>query len=108
MIKNSLSEMTRGWFVGAFSPSVLFTRDVEVAVKYYKAQDVEQPHFHKVATEITVVLSGTVVMNGQRFVTGDIVTVVPGEVVYFSALEDSSTVVVKIPGVDGDKYPVLP
>jgi quercetin dioxygenase-like cupin family protein len=104
VIENKLSEMTRGWFVGAFSPTVIFTRDVEVGIKYYKSGEQEQAHFHKVATEITVVLTGKVRMNDRIFVSGDIITVSPGETVSFSALEDSTTVVVKVPGASNDKY----
>lgn len=96
--------MVRGWFVGNFKPSVFSTDSVEVAVKKYKAGDKEAAHYHKIATEITVVTSGRVRMNDQEFVEGDIVIVEPEEVVSFEALEDSGNVVVKIPAVPGDKY----
>jgi hypothetical protein len=47
--------MTRGWFIGNFTPSVLPSDDVEVAVKNYQAGDKEEPHYHKIATEITCI-----------------------------------------------------
>lgn len=31
-----LEDMTKGWFIGNFNPSLLKTNDVEVAVKSYK------------------------------------------------------------------------
>ena len=96
--------MTRGWFVGNFSPTAFPTENVEVAIKSYKAGDKEAAHYHKVATEITVVTSGRVRMNEQEFTNGDIVIVQPGEVVSFEALENSSNVVVKVPAVLEDKY----
>ena len=34
-----LDDMTKGWFVGNFEPTVLNTEDVEVAVKKYKKGD---------------------------------------------------------------------
>jgi len=51
-----LSDMVRGWFIGDFSPTVLATKAVEVGVKLYKAGDSEERHFHKIATEVTVIL----------------------------------------------------
>lgn len=96
--------MTRGWFVGNFSPTAFSTENAEVAVKSYKAGDKEAAHYHKIATEITVITSGRVRMNKREFAVGDIVVVRPGEVVEFEALENSSNVVVKIPAVLCDKY----
>jgi len=99
-----LDEMTRGWFVGDFTPSLLKTRDVEVAVMRYKAGDAEKKHFHKIATELTVITQGEVEMNGRRYVTGDIIVMEPGEVTDFKAVTDAITTVVKIPGAVNDKY----
>lgn len=99
-----LNEMTRGWFVGNFEPSVLVTNEVEVAVKRYEKGAYEAAHFHKVATEITVILSGRVFMCGQEFQKDAILVLTPGEVTDFTALEDSVCVVVKYPGAINDKY----
>lgn len=49
-----LRDMKRGWFIGDFEPSLLKTRDCEVAVKSYRHGDHEGKHFHKIATEFTV------------------------------------------------------
>ena len=70
-----LTDMVRGWFVGDFSPTVLSTKAVEVGVKLYKAGASEERHFHKIATEVTVILSGRVRMNGVEFGSGDIITI---------------------------------
>ena len=61
-------------------------------------------HFHKVATEITVVVSGRVRMAGREFADGDIVTLEPGFATNFEAMTDAITVVVKHPGAPDDKY----
>jgi mannose-6-phosphate isomerase-like protein (cupin superfamily) len=105
--RNKLEEMTRGWFVGNFFPTLFATNDVEVAVISYKAGDVDMLHYHKIATEITVILNGTVRMSGETFGHGDIVTVRPGVATDFTALTDVTTVVVKLPGVNNDKYNLL-
>jgi anti-sigma factor ChrR (cupin superfamily) len=99
-----LEDMTRGWFVGNFTPTVLSTNDVEVAVIQYKAGDIDKMHYHKIATELTVILNGTVEMNGNTFTHGDIIKINPGVATDFIAITDVTTVVVKMPGVNNDKY----
>jgi quercetin dioxygenase-like cupin family protein len=99
-----LDDMTKGWFVGAFSPTACSTDACEVAVKYYKAGDHEAPHFHKIATETTLILSGTVLMAGQEWGPGDIIVMEPGDITGFEALTDAVNVVVKTPGALNDKY----
>jgi quercetin dioxygenase-like cupin family protein len=99
-----LDDMTKGWFVGAFAPTACHTDACEVAVKHYKAGDKEQPHFHKIATETTLILSGTVVMAGREWQAGDIIVMEPGDVTGFEAITDTVNVVVKTPGALDDKY----
>jgi anti-sigma factor ChrR (cupin superfamily) len=99
-----LDEMTRGWFVGGFIPTVLSTEACEVAVKYYKAAEKEPMHKHQVATEVTLVLHGRVRMGGGEWSGGDIVVLAPGEITDFEAITDCATVVVKVPGARDDKY----
>jgi quercetin dioxygenase-like cupin family protein len=101
---NKLNEMFKGWIVGNFEPSLYKTNDFEVAVKKYKAGDKDEKHYHKVATEITVVVSGMVLMNGVTYNSGDIITIEPGEATDFEALSDSVTTVIKVPCVKDDKY----
>lgn len=88
-------------------PTVLNTNDVEVAVKRYKKGDYESSHYHKIATEITVVISGRVKMNNIEYGPDDIIVMEPGETTDFECLEEHTvTVVVKHPGVNNDKYGV--
>lgn len=101
-----LEDMVKGWFVGNFSPSMYKTNEVEVAVKTYKAGDSEKKHFHKLATELTLILSGSVRMFDRIYKAGDIVVVEPFEATDFYAIEDTTNVVVKIPGANNDKYEV--
>jgi len=96
--------MVRGWFVGAFTPSVLNTKDFEVAIQRYSAGDKEPLHHHRIATEVTVVLAGRARMFGRDWSDGDIITIKPGEATAFEALTDVTTVVVKSPSAEGDKY----
>ena len=99
-----LSDMTKGWFVGDFSPVVLPSQAAEVAVKRYPAGTFEARHVHKVCTEVTVLVSGRARMNDRLFEAGDILLIEPGEATDFEALSEVVTVVVKTPSVAGDKY----
>lgn len=99
-----LDEMTKGWFVGDFEPAVLRTDAAEVAVKSYPAGTVEPKHLHKVAPEVTLIVSGRARMREEVLEAGDIVLIDPGEATDFEALTEVTTVVVKLPSVAGDKY----
>ena len=108
MTHRTLNEMVGGWLVGDFEPTCLKTSACEVACKQYAAGASEAAHVHRIATEVTLVASGRVIMNGRTFAAGDIIVLEPGEPTDFRALEDSMTVVVKMPSVMGDKYLVTP
>ena len=99
-----LSNMKGGWFIGNFEPSLFKTNDCEVAVKSYKKGDKEGKHYHKIATEYTVVVKGKVKMFDNVYEEGDIIVVEPGDATDFEALEDAMNVVVKMPGANNDKY----
>lgn len=101
-----LSDMKGGWIVGGFEPTAYSTLDCEVAIKYYKAGDTESEHFHKIATEITCIVSGEVIMCGKNWSTGDVIVLSPGDITSFKAVTDTITTVVKLPGALDDKYTV--
>ena len=106
MKAEKIINMKGGWFIGNFEPSLFKTNDCEVAVKSYKKGDKEGKHYHKIATEYTVVVKGKVKMFGNAYEEGDIIVVEPGDATSFEALEDAMNVVVKVPGANNDKYPV--
>jgi len=101
-----IEDFVRGWFVGNFEPTLIQTNDVEVAYKTYKAGDREDKHYHKIATEISIVTKGVVMMNGKEYRKGDIIVMEPNDVADFSVIEDAENIVVKIPGANNDKYEV--
>lgn len=107
MKKNSLSSYTKGWIVGDFDPSLQRSTSIEVGVKRYKAGDVDKMHVHHIVTEHTVVVEGAVEMSGNRYVSGDIITVFPGEPVKFKAITDATLVVIKTPSIPSDKHIII-
>lgn len=100
----NLKNMKGGWFIGDFHPSILKTKDFEVAIKNYKKGDIENSHFHKIATEYTVIVTGEVKMFGRIFCPGEIIKVEKFDTTSFEAITDAVTVVVKFPSVTNDKY----
>jgi len=100
----NIKDMVKGWFVGDITPVAFSTPSVEVAYKEYKKGDYDKAHYHKIATEVTRISSGSVKMNGVVYSKGEIIIINPMDVTDFEALEDSSTVVVKVPGAKNDKY----
>lgn len=110
MIKTSnLNKFYHGWFIGNFENSLLKTEDFEVAVIHHPKGQKWERHYHKIATEYNVLISGrmelledsgysTSIGPGMTFVIEPNTTVEP---IFF---EDCVVVTVKVPSVPGDKY----
>ena len=99
-----ISNFTKGWVIGDFKPTIKNTKDFEIALKSYKKGEYEQSHFHKISTEITIICSGKVEMNGVKYISGDIILIEPNESTDFKVMEDTITTVIKIPSSTSDKY----
>ena len=104
MKKYSVDDFKGGWFIGDFEPTLLKTKDFEISVRHYNADDEEDKHVHKLADEYTVVLLGNVEMNDVIYTSKDIIFIEKGEIVKFKALTNAITIAVKIPSIIGDKY----
>lgn len=104
MEKYNLKDFKRGWIVGDFEPSILRTKNFEFMVRGYKKGEKEPTHVHRMADEITVVTSGSFIMNGGKLEAGDILHLNPGTPSDFECLEDGTTAVIKTPSIIGDKY----
>lgn len=100
----NLNDFTKGWVVGDFHPALINSKDIEVAIKYYKSGDIESRHVHKIVTEYTIILSGRVRMNSTIYNEKDIVKIIPGEYTDFYCLEDTITLVIKTPSIPSDKH----
>jgi quercetin dioxygenase-like cupin family protein len=83
-----LKNFEKGWFIGKFEPTV-FSADFEVGIKEYKSGDKEQKHYHKLAKEFTVIISGKVKMNDIEYIKGDIIQIDENESTDFECIEDT-------------------
>ena len=100
---DKLADMRLGWFIGDFMPVVHQTEHFEASVKYFKTGDREPRHYQRIATEITVIVSGKARMNEIFLQAGDIVTIEPNETADFEALTDVSLIAIKFPSIPADK-----
>lgn len=94
----------RGWYVGQFDRAVHKTDLFEAGYQTFKKGQYSPKHFHAVATEINLVINGKVMYGNNMLGPGDGIIYEPGEVCECYYLEDTTTVVIKTPGVLGDKY----
>lgn len=98
-----IKDMTRGWFVGQFSPTA-HNAPFEVGyLKHHKGQ-FWSPHYHKESTEINLLVKGKMKVNGQEINEGDIFVIDPFEIAEPEFLEDCELVVVKTSSNPEDKY----
>ena len=96
--------MKHGWFIGNFEPFAYQTKDFEVGLGSHKKGDTWDKHYHKISTEITLIISGKVKVNDEIFSKGDIFIIEPNEIVDPLFLEDTQYVVVKTISDINDKY----
>lgn len=101
---DNLNNFFKGWIIGNFEPTLLKTTDFEVGIKKYKKGDKEDSHHHKISTEYTVIVDGNVKMNNIEYADGSIIIIEPSDRTDFEALTDVTTIVVKTPSSNNDKY----
>jgi gentisate 1,2-dioxygenase len=96
----------RGWFVGGFDRAVFSTTGLEAAYQYNYPGEISEAHYHKIATEINLITRGRVVINGEEYTAGMGIIFYPGDICECEYLEDTETMVLKVPGPLNDKYMV--
>lgn len=102
----NIDEMFRGWFIGNFEPSMVKTKDFEVALLTHYKNEKWPKHYHKEADEVNVLISGKMSVNGVELNPGDILHIEKNEVAEPIFHEDCKLICVKFPSIPGDKYEV--
>lgn len=101
---HKIEDMFGGWFIGNFNPSIHVTDNFEVGYKTYTMGDKEPSHFQKIATEITLIISGTARIGNQIVHPGALVVIPPKEEADFEAITDVQLIAVKFPSIPSDKF----
>ena len=99
-----ISDTTRGWLIGNFEPSMLKTDLFEVGILLHPKGQVWPAHYHAIATEYNLLISGSMSICGNELQTGDTFIIEPGEVAEPAFHEDCTILCVKVPGAANDKY----
>lgn len=101
-----LSDYTRGYFIGNFEPSLLKTKDFEVAVLNHPKGEKWPAHYHKECVEYNVLLKGRMTIQGTELNAGDVFVFETGEIADPVFHEDCRVVCVKVPSIPTDKFEV--
>lgn len=104
MKASKIEDMVNGWIVGNFDPSVYKTDRFEVGFHKYKKGAPTQNHYHKLSTEINVVIRGDVQINDVRYKDGDIFILEPYMVSESKFLKDTELIVIRTSSNTSDKY----
>jgi quercetin dioxygenase-like cupin family protein len=107
MKKQNLNEMQRGWFIGNFEPAILKTENFEVGLLSHKKGELWPQHYHIIATEYNLLISGSMTICGEFISPGTIFILEPNEIANPIFHEDCQVLCVKVPSVKGDKYEVF-
>tara|TARA_R110001599_G_scaffold62402_1_gene173753 strand:+ start:2375 stop:2701 length:327 start_codon:yes stop_codon:yes gene_type:complete len=102
----NFKDMKGGWFIGDFEPSAYKTKGFEVCYKEHRKDEIWETHYHKIATEINLLITGKMIIQDITIAAGDIFVLKPGEIADPTFLEDCSLIVVKTPSITNDKYEV--
>jgi len=102
-----LDDMTRGWFIGDFYPSIFRTKDFEVGVLTHKKGEVWPKHYHALSIEYNLLLEGSMTIQNTRIAPGEIFVLDIMEIADPVFHEDCRILCVKVPSRPGDKYEVI-
>lgn len=97
----------RGWLIGAFNPSILFTEDFEVAIFHMKAGTKTPTHCHLKCVEINIIITGECLVKSgglkHRLSDEDIFSFPKGVKSSVEYTKDTTLIVIKTPSIPSDK-----
>lgn len=102
----NLSDFYRGWFLGNFNPSIHKTKEFEVGILTHSKDENWPRHYHKIATEINILLEGRMTINDKLILENTIFVIEPEEITKATFLTDCKVLCIKVPSIPGDKYEV--
>jgi hypothetical protein len=102
--KNKLENMTRGWLIGNFTPSILKTDAFEVGYLTHHKGQVWPAHLHKEANEYNILIKGSLLINNETINLGEIFVIPKGMLTHATFLEDCEILCIKVPSNTKDKY----
>ena len=102
--KTTLSNMTRGWLIGDFEPSIYKTKDFEIAYLLHPKGQEWPAHVHNKANEYNILIKGSMKINNEYIHEKEIFIIPKGMLTKAKFLDDCEILCIKIPSVPDDKY----
>lgn len=99
-----IEDYKNGWFVGNFSPTAFETKEFEVCYKFHKAGEKWDVHYHKLGTEINLLVEGEMIIQNKTLKSGDIFILYPYEIADPEFIKDCVVLIIKTPSNTNDKY----
>jgi quercetin dioxygenase-like cupin family protein len=100
----NIKDMTRGWFVGDFTPCAYQTSDFEVGLLTHEKDEKWPSHYHKECTEINLLVSGKMKLQDTILSSGDIFVIPPYEIADPIFMEDCKVISIKSSSNPEDKH----
>jgi quercetin dioxygenase-like cupin family protein len=101
---NKLDNMTRGWLIGNFEPSILKTDTFEVGYLKHPKGELWPPHVHKEVNEYNILIKGKMIINNEIIEQGEIFIIPKNMLTSAKFLEDCEILCIKVPSNTKDKY----
>ena len=101
-----IEDTEKGWFIGNFPKAAFESKDFEVSWRIHPAGESWDLHYQENATEINLLISGEMVLNGVRLSSGDVFILDPYEITDVKFIKECSVVCVKTPSIPDDKIVV--
>ena len=101
-----IEDTEKGWFIGNFPKAAFESKDFEVSWRIHPAGESWDLHYQENSTEINLLISGEMVLNGVRLSSGDVFILDPYEITDVQFIKECSVVCVKTPSIPDDKIVV--
>lgn len=101
-----IKDTEKGWFIGDFPKAVFQSKEFEVSWRIHKAGEFWELHYQKSATEINLLVRGSMTINDVPLSDGDIFILYPYELTEPVFLTDCEVICIKTPSLPTDKVVV--
>ncbi len=98
-----LSELTRGWLIGDFTPSLVRTKEFEIGILSHKSGEKWPYHIHDFQDEYNYLINGHMTVNDLEYLSGDNFALLKGHLAVPHFMSDCRLVCIKFPSIPSDK-----
>jgi dTDP-glucose pyrophosphorylase len=100
----NIHDFTRGWFIGDFLPSIIKTKNYEIALLTHLKDEQWDYHYHEKSDEINFLINGKMRINDRIITERQVFYIPKKQIACPQFLENCKILCIKFPSVIGDKY----